>query len=171
MANFTTAGSDTFPAGHCLQVKCAENFTQKTFDHDLDVVVEVALTNVVASSYVAIWVTTTVNIASQYARGLETNIYRKDGSSMGSIGSAQSGGTKVNPASGNASENSGAFSYFDPTTDDINAYIQSPYWGVDESPGTGTVYYAMVCSGYAGQSPVMGSHDGFCSIIAMEFSQ
>ena len=169
MANFTTTGSDVYPAGVVIQVKGTDNFHTQSFDTDVDVIIEVALTNVLASSYAAIWTSCTTNIASSgVGEGLETYVHRK-ATSMGVAGTVISGATLINASGGNA--NSAAFTYFEShETKSFNMYAQANYHCVDESPATGTNYYALSGSAYSTQLPTIG-HDGNTTIMVMEISQ
>ncbi len=162
----TLSSGVTFPAGHIIQVKGTDNYHTQSFDTDEDVIIEVSLTNVLASSYVSIFGSTTVNLADSAAVGFESYIYRK-ASTMGSAGTAVSGATKINATGGN----SGAanFTYQD-ISGNTTLYLQSSYWCIDESPSTGTNYYALVGSGYSSQTPAL-SHDGNSTIIVMEIAQ
>ncbi len=166
IAGGAITSATTFPAGHIIQVKGTDNYHTQSFDTDEDVIIEVSLTNVLASSYVSIFGSTTVNLADSAAVGFESYIYRK-ASTMGSAGTAVSGATKINATGGN----SGAanFTYQD-ISGNTTLYLQSSYWCIDESPSTGTNYYALVGSGYSSQTPAL-SHDGNSTIIVMEIAQ
>ena len=167
----TTAGTLSsgviFPAGHIIQVKGTDNFHTQSFDSDMDVIIEISLTNVLASSYVVIFGSTTANIASSSGEGLETTIYRK-ATTMGSAGTAVSGATKINATGGN--EGSAGFTYLENGSEAFNMYAQASYWCIDESPATGTNFYALTGSGYSNQTPAL-AHDGNSTILAMEIAQ
>ena len=156
-----------YPAGHIIQVKGTDNYHTQNFDTDEDVVIEVSLTNVLASSYVAIWTSCTIHFAGSSAEGFETYVYRK-ATTMGSAGTAVSGATKVSAVGGNA--HSATFSYIEVIGSSYTHYAQTPYFCIDESPATGTNYYALVGSGYATQTPDL-THDGNSTILVMEIAQ
>jgi len=163
----TLSSGIAFPAGHIIQVKGTDNFHGQNFDGDHDVIIETSLTNVLASSYVVIFGSTTVNIASNSGEGLETTIYRK-ATTMGVAGTAISGATKINATGGN--EGSASFTYMETLSNAFNMYAQASYWCIDESPATGTNFYALVGSGYASQTPGL-AHDGNSTILTMEIAQ
>lgn len=156
-----------YPAGHIIQVKGTDNYHTQNFDTDDDVVIEVSLTNVLASSYVAIWTSCTIHFAGSAAEGFETFVYRK-ATTMGSAGTAVSGATKVSAGGGNS--NSATFNYNEVPGSSYTHYAQTPYFCIDESPATGTNYYALVGSGYSGQNPDI-AHDGNSTILVMEIAQ
>ena len=172
-ASFTTGNIGTltsstiFPTGHIIQVKGTDNYHGQNFDTEHDVIIETSLTNVLASSYVVIFGSTTVNIASNSGEGLETTIYRK-ATTMGVAGTAISGATKINATGGN--EGSASFTYMETLSNAFNMYAQASYWCIDESPATGTNFYALVGSGYASQTPGL-AHDGNSTILTMEIAQ
>ena len=154
-----------YPAGHIIQVKGADNYHAQSFDTDYDVIIEIALTNVLASSHVSIFTSCNIDLGgTSGAEGFETHVYRK-ATSLGAVGAAISGATRVNATGG--SSNSATFTYLDIAPKDL--HVQTPYWCIDESPDTGTNYYALVGSAYT-QTPEM-RHDGNCTILVMEIAQ
>jgi len=157
----------TFPTGHIVQVKGTDNFHLQNFDTDEDVIIEISLTNVLASSYVVIFASCTVQLQASAAEGFETSIWRK-ATTMGSAGTAISGATKISATGG--VNGSGTFSYIEIGSTAYNMYNQAGYWCIDESPATGTNFYALAGSGYASQTPGL-AHDGNSTILAMEIAQ
>ena len=172
----TATGAGVDPAweaaaagGKILQIVHTDNFHSQTFDTDLDIVIEASLTGVLASSYVACWTTCTIYIENgSSAEGFETHVYRKDGSTMGVVGAAQSGGTKINVGGGGSSQDSATFIYKGADSSSLSLYFACPYFCIDESPGTGDVFYALIGSSYTG-TPT-NAHDGGCSILLMEIA-
>ena len=167
----TLSSGITYPTGHILQTKGSNNYHAQTFDTDQDVVIEISLSNVLASSHVAIWTTCTIcNSASSSGsngEGFEGYVYRHT-SSMGAVGANVTAGTKVNATGGNTG--SATFNYMEAASSAYNSYNQAAFFCIATSPATGTNYFAFVGSGYSSTTP-QTTHDGNCSILVMEIAQ
>ena len=168
MANFTSTGADTYPAGHVIQIVGTNGYANQSFDADHDVIIEIGISGVLASSKCAIFISATVNINHNSGEGFEGNIYRK-ATTMGAAGTEVSGATKINSTAGSGNDDAAIFTYFERGSDAFNMYAQASFYCLDESPPTGTMYYAMSGSGYATQSPSI-AHDGNKTIIVMEYT-
>ena len=163
-------GSDIYPAGHIIQVKGTNNYHPQLFDTGYGIIVELSLTNVLASSHVAIWTTLTININNTGSEGLETHIMSHT-ASMGSVGNVSTPGTdasgrrKIQATGGN--ESSATFTYVNDADD--NFYLSCPFMCIDTAPVTGTNFYALTGSEY--DAGAVMTHDGNRSILLMEIAQ
>ena len=154
-----------YPAGHIIQVKGTDNYHTQTFDADDDIVVELSLTNVLASSHVAIWTTMTISLDNANAEGFETYIFSHT-VSMGSVGDDASNKRKINATGGNMGE--ATFSYTN-HGGIVAWYLSTPYMCIDTAPATGNNFYALLGSAFD-NAPVI-THAGNCSILLMEIAQ
>jgi hypothetical protein len=158
--------SVSFPAGHIIQINSTQGFASQVFDADVDVILEVALSNVKASSHVYIsWqVPVQLSTGATNAEGLEIYLYR-DGSSQ-SVGSVVSG-TNIIPA--NASPNEAVGWAFKGSVN-IELYWTESGSCIDENALTGTNIYKLCGSSY-GASPQICAHEGLISMTAMEVAR
>tara|TARA_R100000951_G_C2638544_1_gene180107 strand:+ start:925 stop:1578 length:654 start_codon:yes stop_codon:yes gene_type:complete len=160
-----TLGSATvFPAGMVRNVVFAPTFASQDFDTDEDVIIQLEIPNVLASSkiYVSYKAAARITTGSTAGEGIELKVYR--GGTSQSAGVA-SDGSRVSPDGGNA--NSMSFVY--KTGASIELYCDISGFFIDESPDTGTNRYKLVGSGYEA-TPQVGVHDGQCLFSLMEIT-
>jgi hypothetical protein len=160
-----TAG--TFPSGHIIQVNSSHGYALQNLDTDIDVVMEVSLSNVEASSHVYIsWqIPFLINTDSTSNEGAEVYLYR-DASSQ-SVGATVSG---TNIVAGDAG-NTDAVGWIFKSAADVELYSTESGSCIDESALTGTNVYKLCASSYSTTSPVVCGHDGLISITAMEIAR
>ena len=144
-----------YPAGHVIQVVENNHLpTVQVFDTDIDTVISVTITNVLASSICIIWAGATFRCQNtgDYNGG-EIYIYRGETNLLAGIG-------------GNT--DSMGFAYSNEPTSEF-------YWPVlhvlkDPTPGTGSNTYSLRASGYASHNMNI-THDGQKQICVMEVAQ
>ena len=158
--------SATFPTGHIIQVSSSQGFANQSFDTDVDVILELTLSSVKASSHVYIsWqLPYLLNTSSTASEGLEIYLYR-DGSSQ-SVGSVVSG-TNIIPANASPNETVGwAFK----GTANVELYATESGSCIDENALTGTNIYKL-CGSAQTSTPIVCGHEGLICITAMEIAR
>jgi|2_EtaG_2_1085320.scaffolds.fasta_scaffold83883_2 hypothetical protein len=143
-------GSDVYPAGHVIQVKHSQSFLAQSFDTDVDTILTVTMTNVLASSMcICLWGLTTYHPLTQagfegYVFRDSTNLHLSDTSNTEAV----------------------CFHYSSAT----GRYSQGGGSIQDTSPTTGTNIYTLKGSSYASTTTTIG-HDGLSSLTVMEIAQ
>tara|TARA_R100000808_G_C2142609_1_gene150362 strand:+ start:1427 stop:2002 length:576 start_codon:yes stop_codon:yes gene_type:complete len=160
-----TLGSATvFPAGMVRNIVFTKTFASQQFDTDEDVIVQLEIPNVLASSkiYVSYKITARLWDADTAAESMELKVYR--GGTSQSAGDVADG-SRVSPDGGNAN----SISFAQKSGVNIDLYADMSGFFLDESPDTGTNRYKLVGSGYS-QGPQVGTHDGQQLLSLMEIT-
>jgi len=141
-----------YPAGHVIQVKNTQNYATQVFDTDIDTIITVVMTDVLASS-ICICFYQFNSFAAAESCGHEGYIYREStnlGDGLGASGAV-------------------SFSVYHVGATSMYQHIAGSV--KDPSPGTGTVNYYLKGSAYGSGESKVANHDGLSSLTVMEIAQ
>ena len=157
-----TLGSATvFPAGMVRNVVATSVFAAQDFDGSDNVVIQLEIPNVLASSkiYISYKIAIRLQTGTTASEGFEARIYR--GGTSQSAGDDVDG-SRISPDGGN--NNSLTFAYKGSVN--IEYYGEAVGFMLDESPDTGTNRYKL--TGFASHGTPQRTHDGHTQFSLME---